>query len=496
VNTKIFDKKVSLSPWQLKHLLADRLLTDSLLRNSVYIMSSTVATAAIGYLYWIVVAHIYPEQDVGLASAFIAAMTITSTVASLGIGPTLVQILPHRETGYAWSLTLNAGMIVSTLASLLAGVIVAIALPLFSHQFAILGHHLVYALVFIVSVPLFTVATLIDQVFVAERVTSKLLVRNTVFAVLKLPLALLLVQVGALGIFSSWILALAATLILARLVLVPGLKRVYCLALRGLMEQVRSIFSCLAWHHFITLGGLIPMYILPVFVIMRLSAVANAYFYTTWMIGSIFFMVSSAVAMSLFAEGSHSADDVLRKARSSAVISGALLCPSMLAAFLAGHYILLLFGPNYAEYGLPLLIILTFSAVPDAITNIYVSVLRVQRRLRHAALLSLGMALLNLALAWILLPMLGIVGAGWSFLIAQVAGSLVAGADIIFIRGHRNPLNFGPQEVPVETAEAGFLQLRLNLDQSLPATPHPDMALLPEDMVAFFSRKEEREPIK
>src|SRR5215831_2687685 len=46
--------------------LAHRLRIDSLLRNSIYRMSSTVVTAASGFLYWTVVTHIYPPEDVGL----------------------------------------------------------------------------------------------------------------------------------------------------------------------------------------------------------------------------------------------------------------------------------------------------------------------------------------------------------------------------------------------------------------------------------------------
>lgn len=436
-----FEKQVSPRPWLLTRSLAYRLRSDSLLRNSIFIMGSTVATSAIGYLYWIVAAHIYSTYDVGLGSAFISAMTLTSTVANLGIGYTLVQMLPHRETGYAWSLTLNAGLVTGTLASLLVGTIVALALPLLSHQFAILADHVAYALVFIVSVPLWTGVTLLDQVFVAERATGNMLVRNAAFALLKLPLMMLLVQVGAFGIFSSWILALAVTLILGVLLLKSCLKRTYRLALRGIVKQVRQMLSSLAGHHFIFLGGTLPMYLLPVFVTVQLSATANAYFYTTWMLGSIFFMVSSAVAMSLFAEGSHVADDVLHKARSSAVIIGVLLVPAMLTTCLGGRYILLLFGPSYAQHSLLLLIILAVGAVPDAITNIYVSVLRVQRRLRRAALLNVGMGALALALAWILLPILGIAGAGWAFLIAQIAGSLVAGAEIISLRYQRRRID-------------------------------------------------------
>ena len=414
--------------------LARRVHRDSLLRNSMYNMATTVATSVLGFVYWIVAARTYSAHDVGLASALIAALTLTSSLSSQGIGPTLVQMLPRRAAGSAWSLTLNAGLATGSLASVLAGSIVVAALPLFSHQFAIVGHHAGYAVAFVVGVVLWTISTLVDQAFVAERATGYMLVRNMAFAVLKIPLLvlpLLLAHVGAIGIFSSWVVATAATVLGGGLLLVPGLRRDYSLAMRGMVGQVRSMLSSLAGHHFINLGGIGPMYLLPMLVTARLSATDNAYFYTTWMLGSLFFMVSPAVAMSLFAEGSYGVDGLLRKVRSSALIIGALLGPAMLTFFLGGRYILWPFGPNYVQHGLLLLTILIVSAVPDAITNIYVSVLRVRRRLRRAAMFNLSMAALTLVLAWVLLPMVGIAGAGWAWLIAQTVGSTVVGMHVL-----------------------------------------------------------------
>ena len=422
------------SPRLLMGLLAHRLRTDSLLRNSVFIMSSFVATLAIGYLYWVAAAHLFSVHDIGLASAFISAMTLTSTLASLGIASVIVEMLPRREAGYAWSLTLNVNIALGIVLSLLGGIIVAIALPFLSPQFAIFKSHLAYTLIFIVGVPLSTVVVLLDQTFLAERATGKMALRNTAFALLKLPLMILLAQLGALGIISSWVLAFAATLILAVLVLVPRLNRGYRWAMDGVAKQVRPMLSSLAGHHFINLGAVIPMYLLPVFVTIRLSATDNAYFYTTWMLGGLFFMVSPAVAMALFSEGSHAAGDIMRKTRASIMIIGMLLGPILLVFLLGGPFILSLFGPSYAQHGLLLLMFLMISAVPDAITNIYISVLRVWGRLRSAAVLNLGMAALTLALAWILLPRLGIAGAGLAWLIAQSVGSLTVGADILISR--------------------------------------------------------------
>jgi len=432
-------------PWLLARLLVRSILSNSLLRNSIYILGTGSATSVFGYFFWILATHIYSPYDVGLGSALISAMTLASIIASLGMGPTLVQTLPRRKSGYAWSLTLNAGLATGTIAGLLIGAIVFVALPLFSQKFAIVGSNVGYALTFVIGVPLMTVSTLLDQAFIAERAAHNMFMRNAAIAILKIPLlvlpVVLMTRAGPLGVLSSGVVAIAVVLIVGLLLLVPRLGRAYCLALRGMVGQVRSMLSLLTGNYFINLGGLSTMYLLPVVVSARLSLADNAYFYTTSRVGEFILVGSAAVASSLFAEGSHAADDLPRKVRSSIKIIAMLLVPGMLVCFLGGGYILSVFGPSYAQHGLTLLRIDTVSAVPDAITSIYVSVLRVQRRLRFAALLNLGMAALTVVLSWILLPTMGIAGQGLAYLIAAGAGSLAAGVDVIRVRRHQRRIS-------------------------------------------------------
>jgi O-antigen/teichoic acid export membrane protein len=413
--------------------LAHRLRIDSLLRNSIYVMSSSAVTAASGYLFWMVATHMYPPEDVGLASALIGTVMLASTIASLGTAPTLIQVLPRCEAGYPWSLTFNAVLFAGTVASLLSGSIAAVLLPQLSPRLTITSQQTGYTISLVVGVPLMTLIGLLDAAFVAERAAGSALAQTAVFGVLRIPfivLPLLLGLSGVLVICISWSLAAGAGVVCGAL-LVPQLGRSYRLAIRGIGRQVRSILSSLASQQLISLGALAPMYLLPVIVTARLSPTQNAYFYTTWQVGSIFFVVSSSVGVSLLAEGSHEPSSVVAKARDSALIIGVLLVPAMLFALLGGHLILSTFGPAYALNGYALLVILIASAVPEAITNVCIAVLRVQRRLRRAAMLNLSMAVLTLILAWILLPQLGIAGAGWAWLIAQTAGCVLVLACLI-----------------------------------------------------------------
>lgn len=411
-----------------------RLAHDSLLRNSAYIMSTTVVSALLGYIYWIVAARTYSAPDLGLASAVLSAMLLTARISNLGVGSVYIQMLPGRASGRDWSLTLNAGLLAGTGAGLVAGAVLAAILPLLSSSLRVAGGELSYAVALAVGVPLFTISIILDQAFVAERAAGNQLARNAFFALLKIPLLLLLFLAGrtsGLAIVWSWVLAAGIAVGGAFLVLVPRLGRGYEPTIRGAAHQIRSMVSFLIGHHTINLAGLAPAYLLPVLVATRLTPTDNAYFYTAWMVGSTFFIISPAVSISLFAEGSHNTETLVSRVRHSALIIAGLLGPLMLFMVVFGRWILSLFGPSYAGHGWLLLMILVASAVPDAVTNLFVSVLRVQRRLTQAALLNLGMAACTLCLAWALLPSHGIAGVGWAFLTAQLLGCSAVCADIL-----------------------------------------------------------------
>ncbi len=425
-------------PWLMAHSLLQRLQNHSLLRNSVYIIGTGTATSVLGYFFWILAAHLYSANDVGLGSALISAISLSSILANLGMGSTLVQTLPRRKAGYPWSLSLNAGLATGLVAGLLIGIITTLALPLLSQQFAIVGHNAAYVLIFILGTPIMTISTLLDQAFIAERAAHHMLVRNAVVAILKIPLlvvpVLLLPRIGGFGIFLAVVIAMAIALVAAIAVQIPRLGRDYCLALRGIVGQVRSMLSALTGNYFINLGGQTAGYLMPVFVLIRLSPTDNAYYYTATRVGDFLLVGSAAVATSLFAEGSHASHDLSRKVSASAKIIAMILGPGMLVCFFGGYYILLVFGQSYASHGAIVLRIEAISAIPDAITNIYVSVLRVHNRLRFAALLNLGMATLMLVLAWILLPVLGIAAIPAAVLIAETSGSAAAGVDMLRAR--------------------------------------------------------------
>ena len=120
------------------------------------------------------------------------------------------------------------------------------------------------------------------------------------------------------------------------------------------------------------------------------------------------------------------------------MIIGALLAGPMIVMVVAGRLVLRVFGSAYPSHGYVLLVVLVLSAIPDAITNVAVAMMRVEGRLARSAALTLSMSLLALVLAWFWLPPLGIAGAGAAWLVAQSAGSVYVLGDLALRRRRRH----------------------------------------------------------
>lgn len=60
-------------------------------RNSAFVLASTATTAALGFLFWVVVARFYTPAEVGIATSLISAMSLISYLSLFGLNNTLIR---------------------------------------------------------------------------------------------------------------------------------------------------------------------------------------------------------------------------------------------------------------------------------------------------------------------------------------------------------------------------------------------------------------------
>jgi O-antigen/teichoic acid export membrane protein len=419
--------------WRSPGALIARVRTDSLLRNGLFIMLTTVVQSAFGFAFWLVAARLFPAHVVGLIAAIISASTIIVLLASLGVGGMLIQSLPTKRLLAAWSVTFWAGMATATAICIAAGCGVLILLPFLTRQLSVL-HDSTYALLFIAGTLTMAGGAVLDYVFIAQRAAGNMLLRNTIVAGGKLVMVgLLLVVAGdsALNLLGAWAAASVVGLILG-IGLLIRLRRPDRPAPVGVLaREARELLSRMAGNQLIGMGGALLPFVIPVLVTARLSSTDNAYFYTTWMMGGIFLIISPAVSQSLFAEGAHNPGEVYAKARSALGAIGIMLAPCIVGVFVIGGTLLSAFGTAYEHHAIGLLRIVLIASIPDAVTNVYVAVLRVQGRLVAAATLNVAMGLGVIGLSWVFLPTLGISAVGWAFLEMQLCGCVFVVFDLL-----------------------------------------------------------------
>ncbi len=399
---------------------------DSLARNSVLIMASTVGTSGLGYLFWMLAARELPRSAVGAATALISAATVVSMVSNLGVGHMFIQRLP-AAAATEWSRIVSAGLLLGCVSTTGAALAAALLLPRLAGNFAFLGG-LAGAGGLIATAVALTASTLLDYVFVAHRASHGMLGRNLALAVGKV-LALGGLTAagldGAAAVLLAWTVPSSAVTAYTIWRSLPRLRAGLSLAAAGIGAELGHIRRSLTGHHLINLAQAGPAALVPVLVTARLGATENAHFYVAWMTASVLFMVSPAVASALYAERTN--DGGGRSAslpKAALVVLVVIGVPAALLFGLGGH-ILALFSPDYAAAGGTLLKILVLAAIPDAITNLAVAHWRSYGEMRRCLRLNLLMATSCLALTWLLLPMAGIEAAGVAWLAGQSAGALV-----------------------------------------------------------------------
>jgi O-antigen/teichoic acid export membrane protein len=398
-----------------------RLASDAMLRNSLSIMATSAVTSLFGYGFWLIVAHTTSAAVTGAGAGATSALQIAAIFASVGAAAAMIEWLPRCTSEAEWRSRVTVGLGVAAVAATVGGVVMVVLLGHIAGTLPALSTP-TGGVLFVAGTVFFAVGTTLDYIAVAERRGALMLARNTLFVVARLPLLFLPWLLPGTGdqILTSWAVAGAVSLLVG---FVGFNGRPLRLSLRGLSPYLREMRSSLLGQHLITIAAMLGGYVLPILVVARVSPEANAYFYATWMLGSVFFMISPAVSTSLFAEVASDPGAVTAAARRSAKIIGALLVVPMAIYLVAGGLLLRLFGPDYPAEGRLLLIVLTLSALPDAVTNLAVAVLRATGRMRTALWLNVAMLVGALTLAWALLPVIGIVAAGVGWIVAQLAGA-------------------------------------------------------------------------
>jgi O-antigen/teichoic acid export membrane protein len=392
-----------------------------LLGNSIALLAMTYITSLLGYVFWMVCARSVSASVIGMTSTVIAAMTLVAILAVAGFIPLLTRLLPGASSEERSGLCSTA-LVVAIVVSGVAGVAGALLLP--KRLDAAVGTGWLVALVGAGAVGT-GLLLVINAALLGVRRAELSLLGSVVGSLFRLVTVAALLTVGVIAagadardahtILVVWVASLMVSFglsvrLLARAT--PGFRfgpgRIWLSRLRGPV----------AWEHVATLAVRSPPYVVPILASALFPPAQVGYLAMAGMISGAFLAIAAAVSNALLAD---CADDPTRLRaqgrRASWLIIALLVAPVVIACLLASK-VLGLFGADYARYS-PLLVLLLLSTFPDALINVAVAILRVQRRLVAVSAVTVTAAVLTIGGSWLLMPHLGIIGAGVAALTSE-----------------------------------------------------------------------------
>ncbi|MFJ2892053.1 lipopolysaccharide biosynthesis protein [Streptomyces sp. NPDC087305] len=383
-----------------------------LFRNAYALMLNTGISAVLGLGYWLIAAHYYSASAVGQGSAAIAAMKLLAGLTAVTLTGALARFIPvaGRATGRLIFRTYAGSSIVVACG---AGIFL-LTLNDWGPSYRFL-HGPVPALGFVVAVISWNLLTLQDGVLTGLRSAPWVPVGNTVFSAVKLALLVGLASVLATsGVFVSWVAAIAFSVVpLGLLVfrrLVP--RHIEATEAHAKPPTLREIGRFLAGDYTGSLFSLAVVYLVPVIIASQVSSEDNAYFYITTTIGGTVNLLAINMGASLTVEGSHDPARIAANTRAALKRMARIMLPICGLLFIGAPYILGVFGAGYADAATPLLRWFAVGALLRVVMETYFAVLRAQSRTSGLAWLQGLLCVLVLSLTLLLLPRMGLTGAG------------------------------------------------------------------------------------
>lgn len=383
-----------------------------LFRNAYALMLNTGISGVLGVGFWLAAARYYSESAVGQGSAAIAAMKLLAGLTALTLTGALARFIPiaGRATGKLIFRTYAASSVVVAFAAL----IFLFTLDLWGPSYKFL-HGPLHGLGFVAAVVAWSLLTLQDGVLTGLRSALWVPVGNTIFSVVKLGLLIAFAAaIPTAGVFVSWVAAIALSVVpLGCLVfrrLVP--RHVKATADRTQPPTLREMGRFLAGDYTGSLFSLAVVYLVPVIVASQVSSVDNAYFYITTTIGGTVNLLAINMGASLTVEGAHDPARLAANTRAALRRMARIMLPVCGLLFVGAPLILRVFGQQYADAATPLLRWFAVGAALRVVMETYFAVRRAQSRTSGIAWMQGLLCVLVLGLTLLLLPRMGLTGAG------------------------------------------------------------------------------------
>lgn len=393
-------------------------------RRASALMMSTVASAALGFAFWLVAARFLPAHTVGLGAALVSSMTLLASVAQLNLASLYARFLP---TAGPRSRSLVLGGAAAAAATGVVGAVVFAALGQDTGQWPWL-----FGLAVVASALHFIADGVLNGLGRAAAVPVRTVAASAGKLALLAGLGIAGVHLSGEHVLLVWTLPVVVVVAATAWVV---LRRLVPAHSRGASEPIdrRELVRFAGAEYVNAIVTNLVSFLPPVLVTAAVGADQGAYFYLPWLIGvsvttMLWNIVTSYVAT---ASGTLSAEERWRHL-GRAVRLGAVVALGGAAVLAAGATPLLwLLGPAYAEHGATALRLIGATLPFTAVGLLFAALRFMRKRLWLLTLLQAGAGALFLGGTVATVARFGIVAPAGAYLVAQALLALLVAPFLV-----------------------------------------------------------------
>jgi O-antigen/teichoic acid export membrane protein len=399
---------------------------DSFRKNSLFYAGAIALSDLVGFIFWIVAARYYNVADVGLATALLASVNLIYILSRLGLDAGIVRFM-HSEKDKAT--LINTSLTVVSISTVVLSIVFLCGLNIWSAALKpVLGDFALVAM-FILLALLFSVFWILNAIFLAFRQAQLSLIQVAVLS-LRILLVVLLINLGLMGILSSYAIAIAAAIVCAFILLsrlLPGFRPVPTIR----KSVIQGISSFTFGNYFADTFRMLPGLILPILIVNLISVESGAFFYMAWMAGATIFGAINAICSVLLAEMVTDREQIGKNIIKALRMLGLVAGSAVLVTLVLGRWILWLFGVNYADAGANLLSILAISAIPLAVNEVFIAIKRLEKNITPIVWIRAFTAAATIVGGMLLSQYMGIVGVGIVMLASQFLVAVIVFPQLV-----------------------------------------------------------------
>lgn len=395
-------------------------------RDAYALMGGVAINGALGLVYWVLAARLYPTEAVGRGSALLAVVQLVSGFTQLNLGWTLSVYLP-RHPDRAASLVASAYG-----ATVAAGIVVSVTLVwVLDGLGRVDGSAFVTGCLLALASVTWSLFTIQDQVLVGLGRSIVVPIENAGFAVAKVVLLVVLVPTQSdWAVAASWVAPALIAVVWVNLGPLRTAIRSGAAAIGGpVAEFDRRRFAQVMGAEY--LGAIATQSVnavLPLVVLARLGPSATAHFSTVWILVVSVDTLAIGAWQSLAVNASAGRSSLGVLARRAAHRVLVIVVPIAIVVAVGAHVLLSLYGAAYAREGTAAMRLCMLAVLPRVAYALALTVCRVRSQAGRVALLQVLLAVGVVGIASGSIGRFGLTGVGIAWLAAHLVMAALTSA--------------------------------------------------------------------